>query len=53
MPRISHALWGVTRPCERKCNWVGRTHSSPHINMDFPDANPEWALRDSVVQKAG
>jgi len=24
-----------------------------HYNLDYPDTNPEWAQRDSVVRKAG
>jgi len=24
-----------------------------HYNLDFPNANPEWAQRDSVVRKTG
>jgi aspartate oxidase len=24
-----------------------------HYNLDYPDPNPEWAQRDSVVRKAG
>jgi L-aspartate oxidase len=24
-----------------------------HYNLDYPDANPDWAQRDSVVRKAG
>jgi L-aspartate oxidase len=24
-----------------------------HFNLDYPEANPDWAQRDSVVRKGG